>query len=335
MQTEQLDFVPVVTPHTLDGILKRLGNGDRPELVRAAEDLKLILSLVVHFHFATISAITSPRRFWMWFHRNSQAFLPYRVFLNFKLFALIGLGDLLGTYQELLEQLSASCFPRLVRWKVRPERMSRVLREYLELFRGLIMSQREEIPIPAESAAALQGIFSLWVQDATRLDFGLTAIFLVLEEAIPGPSVFLMQLLATASERELNRLSDTSGVIREVLRGNLRILESLPRRVRSRLPRPRDQQVSFERNLENRGAQLAFEEATARQADRQVELAWLETRKELPKEFGGQWIVVEKDQLVAHSPDYEAARAAAEARGLVRPFIFFIPSVEREAFMGI
>lgn len=70
-------------------------------------------------------------------------------------------------------------------------------------------------------------------------------------------------------------------------------------------------------------------------ASRDLELAWLGRQAHLSDRFGGQWIVVEGDRLVAHSFDYEIARAGAEARGIVRPFIIFIPRPEREAFMGL
>lgn len=68
---------------------------------------------------------------------------------------------------------------------------------------------------------------------------------------------------------------------------------------------------------------------------RHTELNWLEQHKDVFDRFAGQWIVVEKDELVANNKDYKKAREAATQRGIKRPFIIFVPSKEDGGFMGI
>jgi len=67
----------------------------------------------------------------------------------------------------------------------------------------------------------------------------------------------------------------------------------------------------------------------------QNEIGWLTRHKDLSGRYDGQWIVLEKDELVANDTDYRKARAAAAQRGIKRPFIIFVPLKESGGFMGI
>jgi Family of unknown function (DUF5678) len=62
---------------------------------------------------------------------------------------------------------------------------------------------------------------------------------------------------------------------------------------------------------------------------------WLTQHKDLASQYGGQWIVLEKDELIANDKDYAKARYAATQKGINRPFIIFVPLEEDGAFMGI
>lgn len=68
---------------------------------------------------------------------------------------------------------------------------------------------------------------------------------------------------------------------------------------------------------------------------RQLELDWLTQHKDLSHHYGGQWIVLEKNELIASDKDYIKARNAATQQGIERPFIIFVPLEEDEAFMGV
>jgi hypothetical protein len=68
---------------------------------------------------------------------------------------------------------------------------------------------------------------------------------------------------------------------------------------------------------------------------RAAEMNWLTTHKDVADQYGGQWIVLEKEELIAHDAEYQKAREVATRRGIKRPFIIFIPCKDSGAFMGI
>lgn len=68
---------------------------------------------------------------------------------------------------------------------------------------------------------------------------------------------------------------------------------------------------------------------------RECEMNWLARNQDLSERFGGNWIVLEKDELVASDIDYRKAREVASRRGIKRPFIIFVPPKESGGFMGI
>lgn len=68
---------------------------------------------------------------------------------------------------------------------------------------------------------------------------------------------------------------------------------------------------------------------------REVELNWLENDHLLLKSHAGHWIVVEGEAIIASGKSYSKTRRAAIAKGIDRPFIFYVPEHETEAFMGI
>ena len=337
MQTEQLAFTPVITPRTLEGVLKSLGNGERPELARKTQELKLLLSLVVEQFFVPVASLSSNHKFWAWFRNSSAAFLPYRIFLNFELVSLFDPGEIFEAYRSTLSRITESSFPFLLQWKIQPERMSRVLAGYLQVAGSLLALKPGGTQIPRQGSPEAAAFFSLWVEDATRFDFGLTAIFLALEKAIPIPSAATMKLLVAASEKELGHFSDSSHVLRELFRGNTAALDALPRPMQSRLEKQKSLHLRARKAGRGKHLQSPAGQVTSVRTGttRQEELSWLERRPDLVREFGGQWIVVEKDELIASDKEYESARARAVGKGIAHPFIIFVPPSEDEAFMGL
>jgi len=58
---------------------------------------------------------------------------------------------------------------------------------------------------------------------------------------------------------------------------------------------------------------------------RDVEVRWIEEhRAQLRQRYAGQWIVVERDTLVAHHRDLQEAVDRASKRGVRYPFVLFI-----------
>ncbi|MBI3928546.1 MAG: ribbon-helix-helix domain-containing protein [Armatimonadetes bacterium] len=56
--------------------------------------------------------------------------------------------------------------------------------------------------------------------------------------------------------------------------------------------------------------------------DRHRELEWRRTHADLLKQYAGQWVVVEGQELVDHGKDATSVVAEARRRGIVVPYIF-------------
>lgn len=79
-------------------------------------------------------------------------------------------------------------------------------------------------------------------------------------------------------------------------------------------------------------------DAPPRSADpfRTREQDWIDSHREQLEAYRGEWIVVEGDRLVAHSPDAATAFAEARRQGIQVPFVEWIPPMRREGFwMGL
>lgn len=65
-------------------------------------------------------------------------------------------------------------------------------------------------------------------------------------------------------------------------------------------------------------------------------MAWRRAHEQELRELVGQWVIVEGDELIAHGPDPGALVAAARARGIRVPYVFFVePSGESTAKLGL
>jgi Family of unknown function (DUF5678) len=69
---------------------------------------------------------------------------------------------------------------------------------------------------------------------------------------------------------------------------------------------------------------------------RSRELSWRRAHEQKLREFVGQWVIVEGEELIAHGPDPAPLVAAARARGIRIPYIFFVePSGENTVRLGL
>lgn len=59
--------------------------------------------------------------------------------------------------------------------------------------------------------------------------------------------------------------------------------------------------------------------------EREQELHWLAENTHEIRRLGGQWIVIEGDELIAHGADFFAVLETAKRRGIEIPFIEWIP----------
>ena len=52
-------------------------------------------------------------------------------------------------------------------------------------------------------------------------------------------------------------------------------------------------------------------------------------------EYGGQWVALDGDRLIAHGENAEAVFAAADADGAYLPLVTYIPPVDAPPFIGV
>lgn len=57
---------------------------------------------------------------------------------------------------------------------------------------------------------------------------------------------------------------------------------------------------------------------------RTQELAWRRTHRELLRNFAGQWVVLEGEEIATHGKDPQLVIAAARAKGIRVPYIFYV-----------
>lgn len=61
---------------------------------------------------------------------------------------------------------------------------------------------------------------------------------------------------------------------------------------------------------------------------REVELRWLSENQTQLNAYGGQWLILEGDRMVAHGTDYLEVLREARDKGVVVPFAYRVPESE-------
>ena len=54
------------------------------------------------------------------------------------------------------------------------------------------------------------------------------------------------------------------------------------------------------------------------------ELEWRRTHREVLRNFAGQWVVLEGEEIVAHGKDPQQVVVEARAKGIRVPYIFYV-----------
>ena len=57
---------------------------------------------------------------------------------------------------------------------------------------------------------------------------------------------------------------------------------------------------------------------------RNQELEWRRTHREVLRNFAGQWVVLEGEEIVTHGEDPQQLVAQARAKGIRVPYIFYV-----------
>jgi hypothetical protein len=298
MAIEQLQFAPVITPRTLEELVRILKKDRRPELARVVSDLMPVAQEVVENFFRPISQVRDEKDFWVAFETQAREFEPYRLYINIKLLQSLDGVAFLKFYSRILLQLNENLLQSAASKHIPIHRITRVVDEYFVTFGTLVKSmtnvERVQLPSKVEELNLAD-----WVRSSTNLDFGLTSLFLMLEEAISTPPTPIPELLIVAAEHSLKQFADQCEVLTRA--------------------------ASFEpSHMDTNQGSL-----------RSRELQWLKDQTAALGRFSGMWIVVEGSQLIANDSSYEGAREKANKAGIVRPFIVFVPESNEAAFMGL
>lgn len=76
--------------------------------------------------------------------------------------------------------------------------------------------------------------------------------------------------------------------------------------------------------------------ATVASGHRSRELEWARTHKEVLRQFAGQWVVLEGEELVTHGNNPLQVVTEARAKGVQVPYIFRVEiAAENEVRMGL
>ena len=69
---------------------------------------------------------------------------------------------------------------------------------------------------------------------------------------------------------------------------------------------------------------------------RSRELEWCRTHAEVLRQFAGQWVVLEGEEIVAHGKELVQIVSEARARGIRVPYVFYVEDLdERVVRMGL
>ena len=94
--------------------------------------------------------------------------------------------------------------------------------------------------------------------------------------------------------------------------------------------------IDFLKTLENKWLDNPTKRtAQIEKSKREMELRWLKDNSEIVQSHHGNWIVVEGQEIIAHSPRMSDVLKVARDRGIVSPFVIFISEPSTGVPIGI
>ena len=73
------------------------------------------------------------------------------------------------------------------------------------------------------------------------------------------------------------------------------------------------------------GSPLSVASAVIANAE-STEMSWLVERAEELGQYKGEWLLIQEQQLLVHSPDFRAVRAAVREHQINSPFVYYVPT---------
>ncbi len=66
-----------------------------------------------------------------------------------------------------------------------------------------------------------------------------------------------------------------------------------------------------------------------------VEMRWLVKNNRRLEAHRGEWLLIQGEELIAHSVNFADIRAAIAVRNIRSPFVYYVPTAEEALFMSI
>lgn len=324
MATAAFSIAPVLTPQTIGALADTFEEQHQAEKAHWLRQMRPFVEDTVKKCFVPLVAPVGKASFSNRFAKLSRDFEPFRLYLNLTLVNVLGGPDFLQLYERTILGALDPLMATAQAMEMHPELIMATIRDYLSIVHALIKS--------ASSPDAQTGYLTVekfertvdWFHAATRLDYGLTSIFLVLEMAIPRPVDHDRHALVSGIQKSILTFGQATAAVvtSKEVEYVLKHLETVQLRLgRKAIATASGAPGRLRRPLSS--------------SRRQIEIDWIAKTADLADRYGGQWVVIDKSELIANDPEYRRARDAAKQKGIKRPFIFFVPAKDSGGFMGL
>jgi hypothetical protein len=186
MAIEQLQFAPVITPRTLEELARILRERERQDMADIVSDLVPVVETVVDELFRPIGELRSQHEFQPVFDAKSREFEPYRLYINLMLLRTIDASNFLRVYSDVILRLTTNLFRSADEKHLPAERIQTSIEGYFSTFSSLVRSL-SATGAPQTPQRLEEVNLANWIRTSTNLDFALTSLFLILEDAINTP----------------------------------------------------------------------------------------------------------------------------------------------------
>ena len=330
MATAPVTIPPGLTPHTLGILVDSLERDHRSEEAQALRNLLPFVEALVVRCFIPLFQQPCENGFLRNFNNLSADYGTYRLSLNNQILRLVLTRLTNQSFSDFYEHKLFDILSPLLKtareMEMGPELISAMIRDYIKITKLLPREKQPGVAAaPQNSGLTMEQATEVFdfIHAATRFDYALTAVLLVLDRSLSVADRMNKWALLSACK---GALLDFGEVVSRVF-------------VQPALPHLESAHIDI--TIAGTGIQATTMATVSRRAHggqpsrREAEMNWLTTHKDVADQYGGQWIVLEKDELVANDIEYQKARDTATQRGIKRPFIIFIPRTDTGAFMGI